>query len=35
MDFDITGMEEFAEFGTVIQPMSYDDLVEGMKRNMP
>ena len=34
MDFDITGMEEFAEFGTVIKPMSYDDLVDGIERNM-
>ena len=34
MDFDITGMEEFAEFGTVIKPMSYDDLVAGIERNI-
>lgn len=33
MDFNVTGIEEYSEFGSMIEPMSYDDLVECVNRN--
>lgn len=32
-DFNVTGIEEYSEFGSLIEPMSYDDLVECVNRN--
>lgn len=31
--FDVTGMEEYADFGSMIEPMSYNDLKNGQEGN--
>ncbi|MFQ8626046.1 MAG: hypothetical protein ACLSA2_06060 [Candidatus Gastranaerophilaceae bacterium] len=33
MSFNVTGMEEYAEFGSIIEPMSYEDLQNSLKGN--
>lgn len=33
MCFDVTGMPEYAEFGSMIEPMSYDDLRKSLEGN--
>ena len=33
MWFDVTGMEEYADFGSMIEPMSYNDLKNGQEGN--
>lgn len=33
MWFDVTGMEEYADFGSMIEPMSYSDLKNGQEGN--
>lgn len=33
MSFDVTNMEEYSDFGAMIEPMSYEDLKKGLEGN--